>query len=554
MIVHGLPAALLAFLVAAPEAPPRMWFVDAAAEAGLTAVTWCGGADKDHILESAGCGAAFTDLNGDGLPDLYLVNGWALDEEPSRARIRGTNVLYLNRGGGRFEDVTAAAGVGDDGWGCGVCAADYDNDGLVDLYVTNFGPNVLYRNRGDGTFEERAAAAGVADPGWGAGAAFFDADADGDLDLYVANYIDCTLDDVLAAERTGRWRNVAKVLAGPFGLRGGRDRFYLNNGDGTFRDATDEAGLTDRAERYGLGVIASDLDGDGDVDLYVANDSNPNYLYRNDGNGKFTEIGGWCGAGLNVQGAAQAGMGVDAADFDGDGRQDLFVTNFARDYSTLYRNAGDLFFDDVTAAHDIRAATFPVLSWGCGFFDADLDGDVDLLVVNGHIYPQVDELAELEESYTQRPMLFRNDSARFVDVSRAAGPGLEKAVSGRGLAAADYDGDGDLDLVITAMDGPPLLLRNDAAPAGHWTKLRLLGRSGAPAINARVVVRAGGAAQLREVRSGSSYQSQSDFVLHLGLGAADRIDEIEVAWPSGGRTVLENQPADRVITIRREDP
>ncbi len=230
--------------------------------------------------------------------------------------------------------------MADESWGCGVCAGDYDNDGRVDLYVTNFGPNRLYRNRGDGTFEQVAERAGVADPGWGAGAAFFDADGDGDLDLYVANYIDATMDDVLAARRTSVWREKVKVMAGPFGLRGGRDRFFRNNGDGTFRDATDEAGMTDTAESYGLGVLASDLDHDGDIDVFVANDSNPNFLYRNDGDGTFTEIGAWSGAGLNGNGVAQAGMGVDAADFDGDGRPDIIVTTFAHDSATLYPQRG----------------------------------------------------------------------------------------------------------------------------------------------------------------------------------------------------------------------
>ena len=289
------------------------------ARPGLKTVLYCGGPDKDHILESVGTGAAFVDYDGDGRLDVFLVNAWALDEEPSRVRLKGRNALYRNRGDGTFEDVTERAGVADESWGCGVCAGDYDNDGHVDLFVTNFGPNRLYRNRGDGTFEQVAERAGVADPGWGAGAAFFDADGDGDLDLYVANYIDATMDDVLAARRTILWREKVKVLAGPFGLRGGRDRFFRNNGDGTFRDATDEAGMTDTAESYGLGVLASDLDHDGDVDVFVANDSNPNFLYRNNGNGTFTEIGAWSGAGLNGNGVAQAGMGVDAADFDGDG-------------------------------------------------------------------------------------------------------------------------------------------------------------------------------------------------------------------------------------------
>jgi hypothetical protein len=547
-------ACLLAVPIAAapPERPVAPRFVDVAAEAGLTATLHCGGADKDHLLESTGSGCAFIDFDGDGHLDIYLANGWALDEDPSRVRERGRNVLYRNRGNGTFEDVTGAAGVGDDGWGCGVCAADFDRDGHVDLYVTNFGPNRLYRNRGDGTFEEMAARAGVDDDGWGGAAAFFDADGDGWLDLYLANYVDCTMEDVLAARRTNRWRNAAVTMTGPFGLRGGRDRFYHNNGDGTFTDATDDVGMTDRAESYGLGVLASDLDNDGDVDVYVANDSNPNYLYRNDGDGTFTEIGAWCGAGFSGDGAAQAGMGVDAGDLDGDGLQDLIVTNFIRDFSTLYRNVGDLFFDDVTARHDVRAATYHALSWGCAFFDLDLDADLDLVVVNGHIYPQVEDHPELEESYRQRPTLLRNDGGRLGDVTDDAGPGFQSPIGGRGLALADYDDDGDLDLLITAIDAPPVLLRNDTPHTGHWLRLRLLDRHGAPAIGARAILTIADRSQRRELRSGSTYQSQSALEIHVGLGDAAIVERLDIHWPDGTRTQRTNVAANRVVTIRRD--
>ena len=272
----------------------------------------------------------------------------------------------------------------------------------------------------------------MADPGWGAGAAFFDADGDGDLDLYVANYIDCTMHDVLSARRTSTWRETVKVLAGPFGLKGGRDHFYRNNGDGTFRDATDEVGMTDTAESYGLGVLASDLDNDGDIDVYVANDSNPNFLYRNNGDGTFTEIGAGSGAGLSGDGVAQAGMGVDAADVDGDGLQEIFVTNFAQDTATLYHNEGQLLFNDVSECDQgLKAVTYEALKWGCAFFDFDHDADVDLAVVNGHIYPQVDSAPGLHETYRQRPFLLRNDKGRLVDVSRGR-PGIANRRLGPG--------------------------------------------------------------------------------------------------------------------------
>ncbi|WP_165245620.1 CRTAC1 family protein [Paludisphaera soli] len=536
----------------AGRAGPR--FVEVAESAGLTRVLHGGGPDKDHILESVGTGCAFVDYDADGRLDVFLVNAWALDEEPSRVRAKGRNALYCNKGDGTFEDVTDRAGVADESWGCGVSAADYDHDGRVDLYVTNFGPNRLYRNRGDGTFEQVAERAGVADPGWGGGSSFFDADGDGDLDLYVANYIDATMDEVLAARRTTVWREKVKVLSGPFGMRGGRDRFFRNNGDGTFIDATDDAGMTDTAESYGLGVLASDLDRDGDVDVFVANDSNPNFLYRNDGGGKFTEIGTWSGAGVNGNGVAQADMGVDAADFDGDGRPDILVTTFAQDTATIYRNQGDLAFQDVAVPAGLKAITYNALKWGCGFFDYDLDADVDVVIANGHIYPQVDQDPELHESYRQKPFLLRNDGGKLVDVSASAGPGFQVASSARGLATGDYDDDGDLDLLITAMDSPPLLLRNDTPRSGRWIKLRVVDRHGAPAIGAHATIFCGGAKQSRELRSGSSHQSQNALEMHFGLGEIATIDRIEIAWPAGGKSTLEHVDVDRTITLREPAP
>ncbi|AMV39257.1 CRTAC1 family protein [Planctomyces sp. SH-PL62] len=533
-----------------PVGPAVPRFVEVAASAGLTTVLYGGGPDKDHILESVGSGCGFVDYDGDGRLDVYLVNAWALDEEPSRVRLKGRNALYRNRGDGKFEDVTDKAHVADESWGCGVSAADYDDDGHVDLYVTNFGPNRLYRNRGDGTFEQVAERAGVADPGWGAGSSFFDADGDGDLDLYVANYIDTTMDEVLAARRTTVWREKVKVLSGPFGLRGGRDRFYRNNGDGTFSDATDEVGMTDTAEAYGLGVLTSDLDDDGDVDVFVTNDSNPNFLYRNNGDGTFTEVGTWSGAGVNGHGAAQADMGVDAADYDGDGRPDILVTTFAQDAATIYHNDGDLAFQDVAALTGLKAITYQALKWGCAYFDYDHDADVDVVIVNGHIYPQVDQAPELNESYRQLPFLIRNDLGKLTDVSREAGPGFQVAASARGLAVGDYDDDGDLDLLITAMDSPPLLLRNDTPRSGNWLKLRLLNAHGSPAIGARATITAGGKVQHRELRSGSSHQSQNALELHLGVGEAATVDRVEIDWPGRGRSSLEQVESNQTVTIR----
>jgi len=532
-----------------PAAKPEAHFVDVAEQAGLKTMIHCGGADKDHILESVGTGCAFVDYDDDGRLDIFLVNSWALDEEPSKVRHKGRNALYRNRGDGAFEDVTERAGVADESWGCGVSAGDYDNDGRVDLYVTNFGPNRLYRNKGDGTFEQTAERAGVADPGWGAGSSFFDADGDGDLDLYVANYIDARMEDILTARRTTVWREKVKVLVGPFGMRGGRDRFFRNNGDGTFQDATDEAGMTDVAESYGLGVLTSDLDLDGDVDVFVANDSNPNFLYRNDGGGKFTEVGAWSGAGVSGNGVAQAGMGVDAADFDGDGLPDICLTTFAQDSATLFHNEGGLLFRDVSVPVGLKAISYQALKWGCAFFDFDHDADNDLVIANGHIYPQVDQAPELKESYRQQPFLLRNDGGRLTDISRRAGPGMQLAASARGLAVGDYDDDGDLDLLVTAMDSPPMLLRNDTPRSGRWLKIRPLNRHGSPAIGTRVTVSAGGKTQTGELRGGSSHQSQNALELHCGLGPATTVDSLEVHWPGGRKTVLRDITADRTLTI-----
>lgn len=538
--------------VSAAPAPVR--FVDVAEEAGLSVVTWCGGAEKSHILESVGSGCAWIDFDADGLLDIFVVNAWALNDNPRGVLEKGRCALYRNLGQGKFEDVSERAGVVVDDWGCGVCAADYDNDGHVDLYVTNFGESRLFRNRGNGTFEELAAHAGVTAPGWSTGAAFFDADGDGWLDLYVAQYIDCTFDEVMAARRTYVWRNTIQVMPGPFGLRGGRDRFFRNNRDGTFSDATDAAGMADVAESYGLGVLASDLDGDGDTDVYVANDSNANFLYRNDGQGVFTEIGGWSGAGVSDAGRPQGSMGVDAADLDGDGLPELCVTNFAHDFSTLYRNEGQLLFRDESAARRMREFTYVPVSWGCAFLDCDLDAKLDLLIVNGHIYPQVDGAPELGETYKQLPTLLLDMGGGVRDVSRDAGPGLQMAASMRGLAVGDYDDDGRPDLLITAMDSRPLLLHNETPTDAHWCKVRLLNRHGSPAVGAVAKLTAGGVVQWREVRSGSTYCSQNSFDLHFGLGAANLIESLEVRWPGGQTTVERDLPVDQTMINREPAP
>jgi hypothetical protein len=530
----------------APPATVPFRFEDVAREAGLDQPTWCGSPVKAHILESSGSGLALVDYDGDGDLDLYLVNGWRLAgaEGDFRVAERGRNRLYRNRGDGAFDDVTERAGVGSDGWGTGVAAGDYDGDGWVDLLVTNFGPDVLYHNRGDGSFEAVPGAPSI--DGWSSGVAFFDADGDGDLDLYIAAYIDCTLEQVLHAHRDLEWQGIP-VMRGPFGLEGVANRYFENLGGGRFREATAVAGLTDVGLFYSLGVVVLDLDGDGDLDLYVANDSNPNYLYQNDGRGHFREVGLWSGAALDRGGAAQAGMGLAAGDVDGDGRPELVVTNFERDATTLYHNLGDLLFEDVSAAEGVAGPTYQPLSWGTTLSDFDLDGDLDLFVANGHIYPQADQATAFKTSYRQRNLLLAREGDRFVDVTATSGPGLQVVESSRGVAVGDIDGDGDLDLAISNVDAPPTMLRNDTPPRGAWLLVEAPG-----ALLAEAAV--GSRRWVRQRVIGGSYLSVNDERLHFGLGAVPRVDRLRVVWPGGRRAVFESLPVDHGLVLPKEHP
>ncbi len=537
---------------AAPSsaAPGRVAYVDVAKEAGFTHVSWCGSDVKNHLLESDGCGAAIFDYDGDGDVDVYLVSAWKI--EGRTVTVRGRNALYRNDGAWRFTDVTEAAGVGDDGWGCGAAVGDYDNDGDLDLYVTNYGPNVLYRNNGDGTFTDVTARAGVGDPRWSSCATFFDPDRDGDLDLYVTNYVDATWEEIINAERTLLWKD-RKVMVGPVGLRGARDIYYRNRGDGTFEDGTDSAGLADVGEFFGYTAVATDYDDDGDVDLYVANDSNPNFCYRNNGDGTFTDVGSWNGSALNATGDAQASMGVDAGDVDGDLDMDLVVANYAEDVVTLYRNLGDGFFEDATTMSGLASPTFQPLTWGVLFFDHDHDGDLDLTIANGHIYPQADEIRDRFDGFGfhARNQIFENDGrGRFREITRDSGPGFAVEEPSHGLAAGDLDDDGDLDLVIVNVDTTPTVLRNDGGNARPWLLLDLRPPAGRNRLlGARVYVTAGGRTQVREVRTGNSYASHHDLRVHFGLGDAERAEKVEVRWADGTATTLTDVPARRLLRI-----
>jgi hypothetical protein len=545
-----LAAAVLAVGNQSSTTPLTFAFTETASRAGLTAPTVYGGVRSNRfLLETTGTGAAALDFDNDGWLDVFVVNGTTLEGFPKGKE--PTSHLYRNKRDGTFEDVTGRAGLALSGWGQGACAGDYDNDGSVDLFVTFWGTNRLFHNRGDGTFTETTNQAGLETTRvrWGAGCAFLDFDRDGKLDLFAANYIDLDLSTSPVPESgLCRYKGLP-VACGPPGLPGGKNLLYRNRGDGTFADVSVASGITRAHGTYGLGVSTIDFDDDGWVDLYVANDSNPSALYRNNRDGTFTDIGVAAGCAYSQDGKPQAGMGVAVGDYNRDGRMDIFKTNFAGDTSTLYANNGNGLCEDRTFASGFGRNT-RWLGWGVAFLDLDLDGWQDLFLVNGHVYPEVEQLKS-EAGYRQRKVVYRNrGDGRFDDVTEQLGPPVTVAKAGRGAAFADFDNDGDVDVVVTNVHDTPELYRLDQKQPRTWAALHLVGvASNRSAIGAKVKLTAGGATQVSEVRGGGSYYSQNDLRVHFGLGAATSIDRVEVRWPNGREEQWTRLETNKIVTL-----
>jgi hypothetical protein len=525
-------------------------FMDVTRIAGIDFHLTCGGSQKLYIMESMCGGVAFIDYDNDGWPDIFLINGSTLED--LRTDRSPASKLYHNNHDGTFTDVTEKAGLAHRGWCMGAAVGDYDNDGWDDLYITCLTGSFLYKNNGNGTFRDVTVQAGVGNLGrWGTSAAFGDYDRDGYLDLYVANYVDLDLNNLpkFGSALSCQYRGIP-VSCGPRGLAGSRDRLYHNNGDGAFKDVTEQMNI-DADSHYGLGVIWADYDGDGWPDIYVANDSSPSLLYHNNEGKSFTEVAVTAGVAFSDDGREQAGMGVDFGDYDNDGLPDLVKTNFSDDANNLYHNNGDGTFDDRAGAAGFGVVSVPFLGFGVRFLDYDNDGWKDTLVANGHVNPQVDEHA-FGITYAQRALLFHNlRDGRFEEVGLRGGPALGQPRVSRGLAVADINNDGALAVLISNLDGGPTLLRNVSKPRGHWINLKLIGtRSNRDAYGARVEILAAGLKQVDEIRANSSYLSASDARLHFGLGSATRVDRVVIRWPSGLVEKLATLPVDRETVIR----
>jgi hypothetical protein len=523
-------------------------FVDVAEKAGLRAPVIYGGVTrKDYIVETVGCGVAFIDYDNDGWPDIFILSGTRLENPPEGAH----NRLYKNNRDGTFTDVTVQAGLKRTGWASAVCVGDYDNDGFDDLFITYWGQNALYHNNGDGTFTDVTAKAGLLSKAthWGSGCTFIDYDRDGNLDLFVAHYLEFDFESVpKPGENTNcNWKGVP-VNCGPRGLPPGFLSLYHNNGDGTFTDVGDKSGISKLKGSYAMTAVAADFDNDGWPDIYVACDSTPSFLLRNNHDGAFTNIGLESGVALNEDGMEQAGMGVGVGDYNLDGSLDIFKTHFADDTNILYRNDGKGNFQDATIGAGLAVET-RFIGWGAAIVDLDNDGNPDLFFVTGSVYPEVE--AKLPNYPYKTPrVLFRNlGGGKFEELMDQAGPAMQSLHASRGCAFGDFDNDGDIDMVVVNMNEPPSLLRNDLSGGAHWLKVKLVGvKSNRSAIGARVTAHYGGKVQAQEVTSQSSFYSANDSRLHFGLGAATQA-ELEIRWPNGNQERLENVPSGRLIVI-----
>ncbi|HKW19692.1 MAG TPA: CRTAC1 family protein [Terriglobales bacterium] len=534
----------------APSGRPfNAQFIDVAHEAGLVSTIIYGNPDsKDYILEATGCGCAFIDYDNDGWIDIFTLSGTRIDGDPPEA----TNRLYKNNRDGTFTDVTEKAGLRSVGWACGVCVGDYNNDGFEDLFVTYFGQNKLFRNNGDGTFTEVTKEAGLLGnvPRWGAGCTFVDYDRDGHLDLFVSNYLQFDFKHVPkpGANSNCNWKGVP-VECGPRGLPTGYHSLYHNNGDGTFTDVSRQTGIAELRESYGMTAVTADFNEDGWPDIYVACDSTPSLLLMNTGKGTFSEEGVLRGVALSDDGMEQAGMGIGVGDYDLDGHLDIFKTHFAEDTNGLYHNDGTGNFEDVTRKAKIGVET-RFICWGAGMVDLDNDGLPDLFMTAGNVYPQIEKTLPQYAKNNPR-VVFRNlGNGTFEELIAEAGPGIAAPHCSRGCAFGDFDNDGDLDILVVNLNEPPSLLRNDIRGKSHWLKVKLLGtKSNRSAIGARVVVHYGGKKQAQAVMSQSSFYSSNDSRLHFGLGEISSAD-VEIHWPSGARENLKGIAADQLVMVK----
>jgi enediyne biosynthesis protein E4 len=525
---------------------PLPQFVDIARQAGVVFHHTNGASPDKHLVETMGSGGLFFDYDGDGWPDIFIVDGGSIADPAANRRAR--HRLFHNRHDGTFEDVTDRSGIRHRGYGMGACSGDYDGDGHPDLYVTGYGSNTLYRNRGDGTFADVTATARVGDSRWSTGCAFADLDGDGDLDLWVTSYVDA---DRAHSPFCGDAKNGVRFYCHPLKYEPLPNTVYRNDGHGVFTDVSAASGVG-RLRSNGLGVVVVDYDGDGRPDVFVANDTMPNFLFHNDGNMRFTETGLVSGIAVGADGRARAGMGIDTGDYDGDGRLDVVITNLDFEMHTLLHGLERGLFAYASAESGIGFPTLPFVGFGVAFLDYDNDGLLDIAVADGHILDNAPKF-RAGSTYMQRKLLFRNTTGRrFVEAGRTSGPAFAAERVSRGLAVADIDNDGDLDLLVTNNGQDAELLRNDGGNRGNWLTVRLRGRApNTDAIGARVRVTAGGRTQIRDVKAGSSYLSQNDLRAHFGVGTATRVDRIEVVWPGGATESMADVAANQIVTIQQ---